>query len=68
MSFGVFVAFVTFLIGVNSFPSNIKGIQIKNNGKETLWIVMSGEESFLLPAGQMVSFTFRIPNIKKTLT
>lgn len=55
MSFGVFVALVTLLIGVHSFPSSIKGIQIKNNGKEKLWIVMSGEESFLLPAGQMVS-------------
>lgn len=55
MSVKVFVAFCTLLVGTYAFPSNVKGIQIKNNGKDKLWMVMTGEESFVLPAGQMVS-------------
>ncbi|CAG9836883.1 unnamed protein product [Diabrotica balteata] len=36
-------------------PRHIKGIQIKNNGQEGLWIEMTNENSFNLPAGQMAS-------------
>lgn len=36
-------------------PRHIKGIQIKNNGREGLWIEMTNEDSFTLPAGQTAS-------------
>lgn len=47
--------FYTLLVTAYAFPSNIKGVQIKNNGKDKLWIVMTGEDGFVLPGGQMVS-------------
>ncbi|CAG9857440.1 unnamed protein product [Phyllotreta striolata] len=36
-------------------PRHTKGVQIKNNGKDRLWIEMTNEDAFSLPPGQMAS-------------
>lgn len=53
----VIVIFTVFtaVSGLSLDPYKIRGVQIKNKGEEKLWIEITGENSFILPPGQMVS-------------
>lgn len=57
MSLGVLLKFFALAVGVFTLSPNMRGVQIKNVGTMGVWLVMTGEESFLIPPGQIVRIT-----------